>query len=347
MRTVLALSIALLCGACWSPGAADRLAGPIPLQPAAGAVEGWVVSRFDLPAPPCPDGAPPSLLLAHPEAGGALPVALVLHDGAFDAVFDAEAGRPLIGDHLAAPSRLSAEWAHRKAWALLGMADDGQLDVADDGALALALAEHEIALAIPTGCWGDLWHGAVGAEPTGRENDLEADGFERQGFAAAVAAWQAVHGPEAALPVEPDLDLRPLVGLGTGGRGVAELLHAGVDADIVAVDASPDDLSAWRGDGPWTDHALALDRVFPAGDEGAGALSTAPLPERTAYLWSSLDPSIPVDAHRAARAAVTGLSGGVVRDTAIAGHVAVAGDLDEARWLAAWLLDPEPSGSGL
>ncbi len=306
----------------------------MPLAPGGIEVDGWVVERQTLPLT-CPDGASARLYLVGPrEAEAPLPVAVVLHPGALAHPTD---GAPL-------PPALERSGAVRAVFATLGMADDGLPAGEEPGALARALAEEGIALALPTNCWGDLWRNG---DEGGRRNDLDADGFSRHGFTAARLAWEAV-ADGASLPFRVDPDQRHLIGLGAGGWGIGELLHAGVIPASVAVDSAPADLDPyWEGDpvlyGPTVE---ALDRVFPEGPTEASetALAAAPLPDRAAYLYSSLDPTLPSSAHGEAAAAVAALPEGWVLDTGLPHTLPTRGDLALARDLAAFLLDPPPAG---
>lgn len=324
----------LLGSGCFrAPG--EAATGPVALAPAAGELEGWVVQRRDLPLT-CPDGTGARLVLAFPEEAAApLPVAVVFHPGAFDHVLDPDPDDPLSGAHLQEPSRLSGDWAVRSVFATLGMSDDGVPAEEDTGALALALAEQGVAMVLPTNCWGDLWHGEDGT------TDTDADGFSREGLTAALLAWEAVGSGDLPFPVDPARRFQ--VGLGEGGRAVGELCHAGHVPDAAVVDSVAADLGAW--DDPVL-HGPVLEglaRVFPAGDLDTGALATAPLPERTAYVYSSLDPTLPAGTHEAAVAAVEALEEGWVLDTGESRHVPTRGDLELARDVARFLLDaPAP-----
>jgi len=344
-------------GGCWNTGGGLLPKGPVAFSPAAAEIDGWMIQRWAMAAPSCPHGEAPHVYMAYPEtAGSALPVAVVFHSGAFDYVTGPHPHDPLAGDHFQEPSRLDRDWAVRGVFAFLGMADDTDTFTADAGALAVALAEQGIATLLITNCWGDLWHNdtpADGEEGTGRENALEQDGFARNGFAAARLAWRLVDDPEFASmqgfapPVAVDRGHLFMVGQGTGGRAVSELIHEGYTPAAAAVDSSPDDLRAyWDGDAElYGATVVGLERVFPDGRDSVtgGSLATATLP-RTAYLYSSLDPAIPATAHDDAITAVGALEDGWVLDTALSMHVPTAGDLPTARLLAAWLLDTEPVG---
>jgi hypothetical protein len=343
---------------CWSPEGGVLPEGPVAFAPEAAEIQGWAIQRWAMTEPTCPRGEVPYAYLAYPVTEGPpLPVAVVFHPGAFDYVTEPDPGDPLAGDHLQDPSRLDRDWAARGAFAFLGMADDSDPYTADAGALAAALAEQEIAMLLVTNCWGDLWHNETTAdaeELTGRENDLEEDGFERNGFAAARLAWRLVADPEFAStqgfapPISVDQGKLFMVGLGYGGRAVGELIGEGFTPAAAAVDSLPDDLRAyWDGDADlYGPTVIGLERVFPDGRDSVveGSLATATLPARTAYLYSALDPMIPATAHANAISAVGALADGWVLDTALPSHVATAGDLPTARLLAAWLLDTEPVG---
>jgi hypothetical protein len=173
----------------------------------------------------CPDGRTARVDLLRPTGfDGPRPLALLLHDGAYDWLDAAdnayETGR----------TRLGALYADDQVASTLGT-DGDEVDGNARGAWPASLLRAGYAVAVPGNCYGDLWHGRGG-------NDLQLEGFLRNG---ARLASDAIHLAQAQSDVS---DQRLLgIGLGDGGRGVTELALDGVVFDAVVVDASPDWLS--------------------------------------------------------------------------------------------------------
>lgn len=316
--------------------------------------DGWWVSAVDAPppiagarsGPTCPDGDPARIHLVYP-AGvtDPVPVAVVLHAGTFDYV-PAPGDNPLAGAHYASPTRLDRAFGARQAYATLGLGAAADPTVSADGAIAIALAEQGVAMLVPEGCWGDLWHNGDG------HRNLSTDGFDRQGRDAARAALQLAGDASFAaasgisLPFTPDPERVLLVGLGEGGHGVAELLWApsdGVSPLAVLVDSSADDLGAFLAEPEAFEAEIeGLERLFPSGASVATAsLAGATLP-RTAYVYATLDPRIPAASHDAALAALEAVSETLVIAQRAPLHVVTAADLPVARQVAAFLLATDP-----
>jgi hypothetical protein len=329
--------VAVLTTACWVPEPATLPAGATGWAPLDEAPAGWVLA----PVPTgltCPDGTAARAWIVRPETpDGPLPVAVVVHGGALDhplgAGVDTDAG-PTGLQTWRTPTRLSDDWASRRAWAVLGrwVSDDQSID--HRGALAVALAEAGVASLVPAQCWGDLG-------VSEGDNDQASDGFARRGGAVTRWAWRlaAEEGALAAegvdLGVRPDTGTRILVGLAEGGRGVGALLH---DATLPAptallLDSVEDDLSIyWDSPANWPDVIESLERIWPEGPAAAAAVSvaSAPLPADTLLLRSSTDPSVVVGSQTALVPAVEA-AGGQVIDTTLPRHVQAAGDLLLAR----------------
>ncbi len=343
---VLFLPILVSLSGCPAPAAWIPSGDPVPLRPVDGPVPGWVVQVAAAPELPCPDGRPARLWVARPEeVPDDAPIAVVFHAGAFDWVSGSSPDAPLAGAHHATPSRLDADWAAREAHAVLGMWASAEATIDARGALAVALAEAGVVQILPANCWGDLWHNA-GPPVEGRVNDTFRDGFTRQGHALALAAWALATDPAAAIgdvPL-PATGPRFLIGQSTGGRGVTELLHAGAEPDGVALDGTPDDLGAYLSGDPllYAGVADGLPRLFPDGLDAIddGALWTAPLPPRVAYLWSSRDPTAPAAAHAPALERLAAVPGATTLDTGLLGHVGSAGSAEVAALLVDALRDP-------
>ena len=302
------VAIALGASGCWKDDYAELSADFLGFRPAAGGPEGWVIASFEVGLF-CPDGAPAPMFLLHPAdaSSGPLPVAILFSSGAFDYVFAPEPGDPLSGAHFAEPSRLEAGWATDQVFATLGMFDAPTTDdEIHDGRLPAAFAERGVAVALPTNCWGDLWAN----DPALHENDFAADAFPRYGRSAVEWAYLTVTDPAFAavfdveLPVEIDVASVYAVGLGEGGRAVAELLSADNDGDGspdypvagAIADSSPDDLRLYFDDaGAYASTVAGLSRVFPTGVDAtaSGSLWSAPLPDRFGIAYSTADPVLP------------------------------------------------------
>ncbi|MEC8424806.1 MAG: hypothetical protein VX000_13575, partial [Myxococcota bacterium] len=186
------------------------------------------------------------------------------------------------------------------------------------------------------------------------ENDRETEFLTRDGLGLASATVRSLVDAELVqetgiqVPVQVDPDQLFLVGFGEGGRGVAELLHRPDTPAVAAVlvDSSPDALSVWAEDpGSYPDEVTGLERLF--GPDELGSVDDASLeaavvggaaPERTAVIWSSLDPGLPAGMITGAGAAVSGLPSGWVVDTLRPSHVQLGDDPTLATEAAAWLL---------
>lgn len=260
----------------------------------------------------CPDGEPARLFAVYGEdQDEAGPAAIVLHSGAFDYVVDPEEdGDVLAGEHYHLDSRLTRAWGNDKVWETLGV-HRYEIEPPEEnlGTLPAALADAGFIQLYPANCWGDLWHGESG----GQQGEPDFDGFDRNGLGFA---WQTVRmltEPEFGVdkgfevPVTWTGELY-LIGLGMGGRGVAELLlHEDmVDVSGILVDSSPDDLTPYV-ENPvlWEDEVEGLERIFgfeqvSIGDLDDWSLLEASaqklLPDRVGYLWSDLDPRVPDEA---------------------------------------------------
>lgn len=253
----------------------------------------------------CPDGSPARIFVVYREeqtqADG---IALVFHSGAFDYVIEPDDTDPLDGETWYLDSRLNRNWSTSKIWETLGMLAPVEVDAAESnlGALPAALADANFVQIYPGNCWGDLWHNQSG----GAVND-PSEGFERNGYALA---WEAVRialepnyaaGLGFQIPVQFSGAGLYLVGLGEGGRAVAELL---ADGDMPPVqgallDSPSDDLTPYLAD-PTTfaGEVEGIERIFYGdGADLSGyslaAIDGGELPEHVAYLWSDLDPRLP------------------------------------------------------
>lgn len=329
MRAPAATAIAALSLAgCWKDDYQTLDGGDLEFQPQVDAPAGWVVKPFDSLLE-CPDGEPARYYFLHPEEVPAQPMraAVLYHGGAFDYVFAPNAQDPLAGTHFAQPERLSREYAVHQVFATLGMYPEPDPDHLDEGLVASLLAQRDVAVMMPTNCWGDLWASKVG----GADNVFVEDYFLRQGRSAAEWSFRMLVdetfalGFEVDLPVDIDTEHVYAIGLSEGGRAVAEVLSVDNDEDgtpdfhveAALVDSPPDDLSVYLDDpGLHASVVEGLNRIFPGGepDTRSGSMAFAPLPTRVGYVYSSADTEWPAEVHRAAVDRITA-EGGFVRET--------------------------------
>lgn len=310
------------------------------------------VSVFDTSLT-CPDGEAARVFALWREGLEVdAPVAILLHGGAFDYVLSPATGDGRPARTYRADSRLTRAWSVTKVWETLGLNTLDPVDPqeANLGALPAALTDAGFVTVVPANCWGDLWHNEAGVV----DNDAEAEGFARDGRAAANNALRMITDPDFALeqgfqvPVSVDTGQIHLIGIGDGGRGVAELLLREPAAAVAGalVDSPPDLLSAWLSD-PVTfgDEAAGLLPIF--GEEALlrvddfslrAAADGGRLPPRVGLVWSSADPQVPAAAI-APTAATLAAAGAWVDDRADAAHTALNSDITLARAAALYLLD--------
>ena len=301
----------------------------IPYEHPSLTVDDAVIRSIDTPLV-CPDGEPARVHTVYREnVTEPVPAVLVFHSGAFDYVLDHGTSGPLSGPHLHADPRLTQTFSIRKVWETLGLQIE-DIDSAEEnrGELTAALANRGVVQYLPGNCWGDLWHNEEGAQ----ENDIEEERFARNG--RALARWTGLVATDAdyaesqgaAWPTAINPSSLYAAGLGSGGRGVLELL---LDPDSppmtgALVDSTPDNLAAYR-DRP-TDFGAeieGLELIFGEDlvDIEMQSVAAAPLPDRLFYLWSSSNPQVPAAAMRPGAEAVAGQLGVRVEDTQLSEHV--------------------------
>ena len=268
------------------------------------------VRAFDLAEHTCPDGEPARMYAVYAEgAAPGAPIALMLHSGAFDYILSSEEGEsPLDGRHYRTESRLERSWALAKVWETLGMLPT-PVDAGEDnlGSLAVSMVNAGWVQLYPANCWGDLWHHDLAVNP----NDSATEGFERDGLGLAITAARVVTEPGFAgtvgidIPVEIDPAQFFLVGLGDGGRGVAELLArpelAGTAVAGVFLDSSPDLASAYVDDpASWYPELVGMELLYgesfvddPDVTSVHRMISQGSLTAPVGLVWSPLDHAIP------------------------------------------------------
>jgi hypothetical protein len=277
------------------------------------------------------------------------PVAIVLHSGAFDYVMERSESGSLDGPHYHADSRLEPDFSTAKVWETLGLQIE-DIDPSEHnlGTMPAALADQGFIQILPGNCWGDLWHNEAGVQ----FNDVNRDGFDRDGRTHAWRMVEMLINPTFAaehginLPFEFDNPALYLVGLGDGGRGVAELLtHEGMPPVTGAlVDSAPDDLRAYLNEAiDFEDEIEGISRIFR--EEQLGNIndwsftSDIPLPERLVYLWSDGDPQLPSEAVATGASALSGKPGVWVRNTGAQDHVLSNSNNQLAREVVQYMLD--------
>ena len=319
----------------------------IPYEHPSLVVDDAVIRSVDTPLT-CPDGEPARIHMVYREdASEPAPAVVVFHSGAFDYVLDHGTSGPLSGPHFHAEPRLTQPFTIRKVWETLGL-QIRDIDPAEEnrGELTAALANRGVVQYLPGNCWGDLWHNEAGEQ----ENDIEEERFTRNG--RALARWTARIATDEAYaenqgvgwPAAIEPEALYAAGLGSGGRGVLELL---LDPDSPTVagalfDSTPDNLAAYR-DNP-TDFGAEIEGfelIFGTAltDIEALSVAAAPLPDRLFYLWSSSNPQVPAEAMRPGAAAVTGQLGVRVEDTQHPEHVVSNSRPEVAADVIGFLLD--------
>lgn len=323
-------ALTLLC-ACFRSEQPELSVGLLAYEPdEATAPDNWVIETFDLPIE-CPEEKNSRFYLVYPgtETPEEMPLAVVFHSGSFDYVLEPSDTTPLAGAHYYRNSRLSRDWAVRQIFVTLGVypGDPGEVHT---GTLIASLARQGIAVLLPANCWGDQWHNVQGTA----ENSFPTDKFFRNGRGAAEWSWRVAAEPGFAESAGVTLPFTVgssvyAIGLGEGGRAVSELLNAGYSPTGVLVDSPPDDLSPYWDDPVFSSYTEGLERLYPGEDtaekiasSASGSLATAAtLPDRTIYVYSSIDPQLPLEVHSAAIERLDSLPEAWVYDVGISAHV--------------------------
>ncbi len=353
--------LGLLVSGCWKTEYTEVPATALEFA-AEDAPKGWLISPIDVDLE-CPNGEKSRFYFVYPtekaSENAALEAAVIYHSGAFDFVFAPTTEDPLAGTHFSAPNRLEHAWAIRHIFVTLGMLPNEVEVESHTGALPVALAEANIAMLFATNCWGDMWRNRRGLA----DNDFPADLFARDGRTAAEWGYQFLSDPVFAqaigveLPVTIQLDKVYAIGLGEGGRAVGELLVVDTDEDGtpdhtpagVLVDSSADDLAVYYDDPSLNGNTIAgLNRIFPGGaaDTEDASLASAPLPDRTGYIYSIGDPEIPYESHRAVSERLLTESGMWQYVDTESTHVLLNNDLDLARDAVSYLQSGTVPGEG-
>ena len=321
----------------------------------------------------CPDGEPATFYAVYrTDVTTPMPLVLVFHSGAMDYVRLPKPEDPLIGDHYKSEGRMTAEWAGDKVFETFSLITGDAIDPAEvnDGALPAALADAGAFAIYPANCWGDLWHNEDGYSP----NDWSADGgIHRQGrflawamtrFAsgdgATAADWRGRFGlDEIGVPI--DSSGLYMVGLGDGGRAIAEVIVRGDDAtnnDLpeikgVILDSTPDNLDYYIVNQAGNEaYYTGLERIY--GADAATSLAAYSLGNwygrsTPAYgiqvFWSSNDPQVPDETLATLVSRASALPKMTVEDTRESEHIYLnaGGDrIVSARGAVTQMLTPTP-----
>ncbi len=324
----------------------------VPFENAYLNVDDAVVSAFDTDLT-CPDGQPARVFAVYrANTDAASPIAIVLHSGAFDYVVEPDVSGYLNGRHYQGTSRLSQEWSVGKVAETLGM-PGVDVDPSEEnlGTLAAALTDADFVQLYPANCWGDLWHNEQGYQ----DGPAALEGFNRNGRTFAYWMIKAIFEPN--FRGEQGIDLSgagaidanqiSIIGLGDGGRGVAELLaHPEVPLPAAAlVDSPPDLLSAYYADPAlWEDEITGITRIFgeenveAIDDWSLAALPIGELPPRVGFVWSDVDPRQPREATAPTAALMESVPGAWVENTHKPTHASLNSDPELAAAAVRYLL---------
>jgi len=294
----------------------------------------------------CPEGLDARVYLVEPATAASAteprPLALMLHGRNFDQLL---AG----GEHPFDEDRLNVAWADRQVESLLGMESALGPAARGEGAWVAALLERGFAIAVPSNCWGDMWHGRGG-------NAYEERFFRLGSYLAMEAISIASRRPT--ISAETLL----VLGMGEGGRGLTELIADGVQIDGAIVDSSPDWLTPWVAQPTLNQEEIdtlfaiydgeLLDYVEPAAklnrlrvllerDSLVNAVLNLGFRAPIVYAYSSLDQNVDLGLTQPAADAIQvnyPPLDQTVLDWAVADHAPSNRDPEQARLRLEWLL---------
>jgi hypothetical protein len=306
----------------------------------------------------CPDGRTARIYYVDPVGiDGPRPLAVLYHGRAFDYIDGA-------GQHYEGTDRLNSPWAASRVQAMLGLTVEQDAASPGEGAWVAALLEAGWSVAAPTDCWGDLWHGRGG-------NDLVQESFLRMGSYLADDTIRLARERDGV-----STQRVVAIGLGEGGRAIAEMIGDGVHLDAVVVDSSPDWLAPvvvdtvanqdyvagllriWDDDVADVvdpDAQLEALRAALRRDSLVHAVEDLGFRQPIVYGWSQQDERIdPATSRPAAEAIGAAYPVGdyQVLDWQVAAHAPSNRDLAQTRDLLAWIssrlgpLPPEPDLPG-
>lgn len=209
----------------------------------------------------CPDGKPATFFAVYPNNPEPSHIAIIFHSGAFD-FQDLENN-----ESLHTPSHMTQRWSREKVWETLGMnIQTVESAETNTGALATALLDANVVQLYPANCWGDLWHNQTDET----DNNYELENFNRSGRTFAYWMTQLIENPNfpgiSGFQISQPYDSNNIywIGLGNGGRAIAELLQRGVEPPkAIMLDSVPSNLLPYR-EAPldFVEENLALDRIF-------------------------------------------------------------------------------------
>lgn len=247
----------------------------------------------------CPDGSLARIYFIDPIDGvEGRPLALLLHGDNFD-YLEAD------GSSWSQVPKLETRWSVQAVESLLGM-DENEAAAVPDGAWVGGLVDAGWSVVAPANCWGDLWHGQ-GDNPA-------SEPFLRHGAYLAEEALRLAAGRYAAGP-------KVAIGLGAGGRGVAELLLWPAELAAAVMDGTPDWLPAvlaapvanegriagleriWHTEVQGIEDPTARREALRLGLERSSlvhAVEQAGVRTPIIYAWSSQDEHVPAEESRPA-----------------------------------------------
>ncbi|MBT3218214.1 MAG: hypothetical protein HN348_03915 [Proteobacteria bacterium] len=349
-----------LLGGCWNTDTAALSNDTVDFDPHAAEIDGWVVEGIDVNLE-CPDGKNAVFYIVYPSDVPDSPqaAAVVYHSGSFDFVTGPTAEDPTAGAHYQdQDSRLGTSWAIHRVFVTLGMYPNDDPYERHEGSLPYALADAGVPMLFPINCWGDYWHNRAGVV----ENDFTGDLFYRNGRVAAEWGYRLLAEESFGitqrieLPITVDPTKIYAVGLGEGARAIGELITIDDNLDgtpdfmpaAIAVDSVIDDLRVfYDNEAIYSETVQGLNRIFVDGKDATqeGSLGSAPvLPNRTAYIYSSVDTLIPVGAHDQIIARLSAMPDAWVHDATLQRHVLLNGA--EEVTLAKQVVEYLTSGTG-
>ena len=111
-----------------------------------------------------------------------------------------------------------------------------------------------------------------------------------------------------------------MIGLGTGGQAIYELLAQGYTAKTVVFDSAPANFAPYL-DGDFASEQEALNRIFGNVDLTTASLDTSTLPSLTGWIWSNGDSQHPIETLELGAESISAIDGSWVEDQNAVGHV--------------------------
>ena len=111
-----------------------------------------------------------------------------------------------------------------------------------------------------------------------------------------------------------------MIGLGTGGQAIYELLAQGYTANAVVFDSAPASFAPYL-EGDFASEQVALERIFGEADLTAASLNVDTLPTLTGWIWSNGDSQHPIESLESGADSISSLDSTWVEDQNAVGHV--------------------------